>query len=460
MNTFKKVVGIALCAALVLGTTGCKEEEQKQNPAITTSNTLDDDIRNPVDIDEFVEKSDDNKLENPNLTYFSHYDMRVAGDIKPGVKLFEETYGGKIEYQQVGWGERISKLQTLISTGMSPDLVDREGEFFPYLMSQNLYTDLSDYIDLSEPQWSGFENLIESYSWEGKHYYYPFTANALPNILIYDADLFRSLGIDNPLELYEKDEWDWNSFKRVMVEFVNNNEEALGGVQGLVSNDIMASTGIPLIGVENGKAVNNINSSVIDNAANFLMDLRKQGLTVRGDGMWSNEPMPLATGKVAFLGVGQWRISTFTALPDRNFEFVPFPRDPSADKYYYNLFTFGYMVPSGAPNPEGAAAFINIMRRCQVEPDLRAVVDESIMTEKSYTKEAYDFMVRYEDLDKYDVVVENYSGFSSELTELIDSMLINVAFEEGQGDQMGLGWTQLRATNEGVINSYLENFLG
>ena len=60
---------------------GCKNEE-KQNPAITTSNTLDDDIRNPVNIDDFVEKADEKKLENPNLTYFSHYDMRVAGDRK------------------------------------------------------------------------------------------------------------------------------------------------------------------------------------------------------------------------------------------------------------------------------------------------------------------------------------------------------------------------------------------
>lgn len=51
-----------------------------------------------------------------NLTYLGYYDMRVAGDIKPAVKLFEETYGGKI-----------------------------------------------DYIDLSQPQWEGFDELIEQY---------------------------------------------------------------------------------------------------------------------------------------------------------------------------------------------------------------------------------------------------------------------------------------------------------
>ena len=117
------------------------------------------------------------------------------------------------------------------------------------------------YIDLLEPHWVDYKDLVESYSWNGSHYYYPFRGNALPNCLIYDADRFSSLGIDNPKELYEKGEWDWDTFKQVMVDFVTNNPEALGGLQGLISDDIFISTGVPLISVENGKPVNNINNS-------------------------------------------------------------------------------------------------------------------------------------------------------------------------------------------------------
>ena len=108
MKTRKKIISLALCASLVLGLTACSQEDGGgsndggNGTGINTSNTADDDLVNPVDINEFVDE--EATLENPNLTYFGFYDMRVAGDIKPGVKLFEETYGGTIEYLQVSWG--------------------------------------------------------------------------------------------------------------------------------------------------------------------------------------------------------------------------------------------------------------------------------------------------------------------------------------------------------------------
>ena len=312
MKKTSRLTALSMCAAIVLCASSCGGNSGRTDDvaaaadttttaATTTSNTLDDDLKNPVDIQEFVDEAA--TLENPNLTYLGFYDMRTAGDIKPGVKLFEETYGGKIDYYQVAWGERIDKLQMLISSGDSPDLVDKEDIAFPLLISKNVYEDLTDYIDLSQPQWDGYQDLIESYAWNGKHYYYPFTVNALPNCLIYDKGLFQELGITDPKELYEAGEWTWDTFRDSMVAFTDSKENALGGLYGLISNDIFATTGTALIAVDNGKIVNNLSSTNIDRAANFLMDIRKQGLTVRGEGMWSNESAPLATGQVAFLGV-------------------------------------------------------------------------------------------------------------------------------------------------------------
>ncbi|MCM1061750.1 MAG: extracellular solute-binding protein [Eubacterium sp.] len=460
MKNFRKIVSLGICAVIVLGLTACGQNDPGSADAgTTTSNTLDDDERNPVDINEFVSNEETDTLENPDLLYFSHYDMRVAGDIKPGVKLFEETYGGKIDYMQVGWGERMDKLQTLISTGQSPDLIDKDDLSFPYLMSQNVYQDMTSYFEkyMDEEQWtSAYKELIERYSWKGAHYFYPFTVNALPNCLIYDADRFESLGLDNPKELYLNDQWDWNAFKKSMIDFMTNNPDALGGIQGLVSENIFLSTGVPLIAISDGNVVSNISNESIDRAANFLMDIRKQGLPVRGDGMWSNEPEPLASGKVAFLGVGQWKITDFCKdYPDQKFEFVPFPRDPLADDYYYGLSAFSYMVCSGAPNPEGSAAFINIMRKCQVDPELREVVNQSILADKQYDRETFDYLLSFENIDNFSLTLEGYSGFSSDLTNIMNDMMTNIAFEQGEEQK---GWTQLRTENEGAINSYLEPY--
>lgn len=457
MINIKKIVSIALCAAMVVSMTACNQGSDSQSAATTTSNTLDDDIINPVDINEFVEKDD--TLENPNLLYLGFYDMRVAGDIKPAVKLFEETYGGAIDYMQVGWGERVDKLQTLILTGASPDLVDKENLTFPYYMTQNMYTDMTDYFEpyMSEPHWTdAYKEMIERYSWNGKHYFYPFAINALPNCLIYDAGRFRSLGLKDPKELYDSNQWDWNAFKQSMVDFMQANTDAIGGVYGIISSDIMLSTGVPLISIENGKVINNFNNPTIDRAANFLMELRKENFAVRGDGMWSNESEPLAKGNVAFLGVGNWKIPDFLKeYPDQDFGFVPYPRDPLADKYYYNMSAFSYMVPSGAPNPEGAAAFINIVRKTKVDPELVEVFNKSVMAEKKYSQEQFDFLFGFDNVDNYDMVVEGYSGFSSELTDIIDKMLTNIAFEQGEEQK---GWTQLRAEYEGPIDSYLSEY--
>ncbi|MCI8604418.1 MAG: extracellular solute-binding protein [Ruminiclostridium sp.] len=457
MKKAKKLMSF-LCAAMLLGVTACNGGgDDKPEYSLTTTTTIDDDIRNPVDVSALVTKDD--TLKNPNLVYFIHYDIRIAGDIKPAVKLFEETYGGEINYQQVGWAEKNEKLLTLISTGNSPDLVDKESLAFPYYMSQNMYTDLGSYMEkyMNEEQWTdAYKNLIERFSWNGSKYYYPWTLNALPYCLIYDADRFLSFGLDNPKELYLCDKWDWNSFRQVMIDFMTKNPDAAGGVQCMVSHDILVSTGLPLISIQNGKVINNLNTETIDRAANFLMDLRKQNLPVRGEGMWSNEPEPLATGKVAFIGVGQYMVADFCAnYPDQHFEFVPFPRDPLADKYYHNMTDFGYMVPSGSPNPEGAAAFINIMRKIQVDPDIQDVLKKSIMTDKHYDEETYNYIKSFDNVDNYDLVLEGYWGFNSELTKIVENMINNIAFEHGDEQK---GWTQLRAEFEGTIDSYLEAY--
>ncbi len=463
--TKKNITAALLCVAMLASVTGCSDDTQSATgtsgnqvtnttSASTTTNTADDDIRNPVDISDFVEEK---TLKDPNLTYYGFYDMRVAGDIKPGVKLFEETYGGNIDYYECTWAEHMEKLQALISSGDSPDLVDKVDLTFPNLISKNVYEDLTDYIDLSQPHWAGYDAVVEQHAYNGMHCYYPFTANALPNCLIYNKTRFDMLGLDDPKDLYKKGEWTWDSFKSLMISFMEKETDAIGGVYGLISQDIIVTTGTPVIGMENGILVNNISSSDVERATNFLMDLRKEELAVRGEGMWSNESAPLASGKVAFLGVGQWKITEFCKGYEDEFGFVPYPCDPYADKYYYNTSSFGYMVPKGSDNVEGAAAFIDIMRQCGTDPELKKIVKESIMNDKQYSEEQYEFLTSFEEIENFDMVVNQYAGISTDLTSLFDNMMTNIAFEQGDNQK---SWTQLRAEHESEIDSELSQFVG
>ena len=463
MKNSQKIASAALAAVLIATGSACggssrsssvgEDSTTTSETTTTTVNTLDDDIENPVDISEFVD-TDAEQLENPNLRYIGYYDIRTAADVKPAVKLFEETYGGKIDYEQCTWAERIDKLQVLIASGDSPDICLKEGESFPLLTSKNVYEDLTEYIDLSLPQWAGFEDLINQYEWKGKHVYYPWHASAFTEYIFYSKARFEELGITTPRELYDSNEWDWNTFRDTMKKFIDASGTAneVYGIYGLTLSDaLICSTGTPLIGMKNGSLSDNMNSIAVDRAASFLEGLRRDGLTVAMDGYWGDQNTPIVEGKACFLSNGQYHLDDFMKkTPEVEIEFVPFPRDPEADEYYYQSSDFGYLVPSGSQNVKGAAAFINMLRLCKIDPDLRKEVDESNTRGKGWTMEQIEFMKQFEDLENYHVVADFYGGLDGDSSQIMTDMLRNVTFD---GEDT---WTVLRDTNINVIDASID----
>lgn len=459
MKKFRKITAVTLCFAMVASLSACggrDESAATTTTVATTSNTLDDDLINPVNMEEYVDE-DAEELADPNLTYFGYYDMRIAGDIKPAVKLFEETYGGKIDYIECTWAEHTEKLQVLISSGDSPDLVDKVDTTFPLLISKNVYEDLTDYIDLSQPQWAGFEDLIEQYSWNGKHCYYPWFATALCDYVYYSNTRFEEFGITTPRELYENGEWTWDTFRDTMIKFIEASPEGTVGVYGNITTDTICSTGTPLVSISDGKIINNMKTPEVERAMTFLEDLCRQGLTAKKDGYWGNEVKPLAEGSACFLSYGQYQYEYLVKerYAEYDFDFVPFPRDPDAEDYNYMVSTFGYMVPSGSDNVEGAAAFINMIRLCSTDPDLRAEMKSSTITAKGWSSEQYDRMAEFENISEYSIVADFSTGFETDTANLISNMLIEAAF-----NQESEGWTVIRDTNLNTINSVINDLNG
>ncbi len=448
-----KAAAFLLCLAFVV--TGCTAGGKEEVTELTTVNTLDDDLKNPVDLSN-VEIDKTTTLENPNITYLGFYDFRLSGDIKPAVKLFEETYGGTIEYYPTTWAERTDRLATLILSGDSPDLVDKDGNTFPHLMSLDMYEDLTDYIDLTLPQWKGMEDIVNSFTWDNKHYYYPWVAEASPYWLMYNGSLFEDYGIDNPNELYDAGNWTWDTYKSCMVNFVDNVPDALCGYYGVNGFSIFDSTGVPVIGIENGKLVNNMRNQKIERAALFLEELRRDGLAYRGEGMYGTEADPLLNGLSAFQGIGIWMYAGYcNDHADSDIKIVPFPRDPAADDYYYSVSTFGYLVPRGSKNIEGAAAFINMIRLVQIDEELGAITKQSEMTEKGYTSEQYDYIKSFHDIGNFSFVNDIYEGFDADTNNAIADVVGNITFVTDENSE---SWAQLREEYEYLISEALNGY--
>lgn len=463
----KRIIAGLLAAASLLSMTACSgnattdsgastEAPQTSSPATTE----DDEKENPVSIGDISIDAGD-EVEPATLMYLSNYDLRTAGDIKPAYKYFQENYGCDIDVTIVSSLQIQEKLTTAISSGTSPDLVDYQTNTFPLMMSKNMYTPLDDYMDLSAPQWSGLEEYVEKYKWNGKNYYYPWAYNATYYFLIYNRGLFQQLAIDDPKELYDKGEWTWDTFKECCRKFIAS-EDGRTGLYGQVGTAFIDTTGTPLISIdESGNITNNLVNADVERAATFMQELKTEGIAKYAEGGFNDvSEEPIKEGLTAFQSMGEWIISNYSRAMTKDdtldIFFVPFPRDPNADEHYMGMSTFGYLVPAGSKYAQQACVFINCCRLSVMDDDLRETTKASIMKNKKYTDEQYEFIMEFHDPTKFNCVVDEPYGLDDTTSSIIKDILNNVIFDTGNETYAGLSWTQMRDANSGAIQAQVD----
>ena len=121
---------------------------------------------------------------------------------------------------------------------------------------------------------------------------------------------------------------------------------------------------------------------------------------------------------------------------------------------------FGYLVPAGAKHVEQATVFINCCRLSKTDEALIETTKESIMKDKEYTEEQYDFLVGFENIADYNGVVDEPYGMDTESADVLRQMIDNVVFTMGDTELNAKSWTQMREENSGVINAQVEYYNG
>ena len=474
MKSFKRifaglmagVTALSFAACSADSSTGTSNSDGSNNSA--TETTIDDDIENPVDVDNISIDAGD-EVEPAELIYLGCYDITTAGDVKPAYKYFSSNYDCTIKCTIVSSLQILEKLTTAISSGDSPDLVDYADNTFPLIMSKNMYTPLDEYMDLTAPQWAGLEQYINNYRWNGNNYYYPWAYNVSPYFLIYNRALYEELGIDDPKELYDEGNWTWDTFTDCVRKFIDSDVDGqrtgLYGAMAYSAQSFINSTGTPLISVgEDGKLVGNFDNANVDRAANFMQNLKKEGLASFQEGYIDVDTIPIKEGTAAFQGMGEWIISGYardmTKDDSLDYFFVPYPRDPSADDYYYSMTTFGYLVPAGSKYAKQASVFINCCRLSNTDEELKKTTKESIMKNKKYTDEMYDFIMSFKEINNFKAVVDEPYGLDETTGQIIKDILGNTLFDIQKENYSGQSWTQMREANLGAINKQLDYYNG
>lgn len=482
----------AAMAAVTVGISSCGSPERAAVSEKTTAATTEN-IANIVREEAEVVEIDENQ-ETGNVKVLIYYDMlSSSADL---VDRFETQYGGTLEQEICASGSGyFERLATLVASDLSPDIVRYEWMSFPHGMSRNMYIPIDSYIDLDSDLWRGVKEIAEQYKYNGKHYYVPYsiTSNFALN---YNRLALQEYGIEDPLDLYNNGEWNWDTFRDLLVKWCNASSEHIG-YTGVGATGFISTTGMELIDVQDNRIINNLKNEKIQRCMEMVEGLAKQGLTGEG---YIDPGEAFVDGNLLFLGMEPtWTYSAASeSLFKKNVEyemaFLPFPRDPSADKYYIAYDSFGYMVPSGAKNVKGAMDWITLNRLNVTDPETVAkdraealdsstkyypkcpeckysyveheTEDLSICPECGtarkvkfnayYSEEQYGILMDMTSPEngKFGFIFDNCNGFSSDLSNLLNG-------DEGLLDApiyFGISYTQLREEYYLPIEMILDDY--
>lgn len=316
----------------------------------------------------------DIKSEPVSLTYFGNREISEVS------ALFSKNTGGtvNIESGSADYTAYTEKLSEKISSDSAPDLCDKIDNTYPYLISKNLYENLTDYIDVTSPQWAGYVDIIEAYSFKGGHYFYPTCVTAAPDFLIYNKNAFVKCGVSDPEMLWKNNEWTWSAFINVSADVImdeQSEENALIGGKNIFEN-FLTTTGENMF-FQNGPLFENCLTSsnsvrVHSLLSNYMTDYSDN---IESDFIdFVNGESDL---KPVFIS-GDERMLIELRKTNQTVGAVPFPRDEESEKYYCSADCEGFLVPKGAKNIQAAASFINLSRISNSAEEHKASIEKSL----------------------------------------------------------------------------------
>lgn len=345
MNPYR-IPGVSLlCAAAVL-LCGCAGGSSGSGSTVMSDKTS----SSSTDTAFTVPPTNSLNDQSNEITYFGSKDIEYI------TELYSKNSGGTVIVEKANGYDYIGVLSEKISADDSPDLCDKVDNTFPYLMSMNLYEDLTNYIDTTSPQWLDYTDVIERYSFKGARYFYPTTVKVMPEFLIYVKTKYILCGnLPDPEKQWLRNEWTWDEFAQGatgILDYPFGNEEfMISGSE--VFDNFFATTGEPIFLQNGNRFMNNLESGNAYLLYSFLMPYEMKYNNISD-----------AEGEISgavFLS-GDERVLAELRKTDLAVGVVPYPRCEYVDEYYCKAVADGFLVPKGAKNIQSAASFINSSR--------------------------------------------------------------------------------------------------
>lgn len=373
------------------------------------------------------------ELENKTIKWMANWDLNPAypgetTDIE--LSVFQSRYGGEIEYYSVDWSSRYDSLATAINGGEGIDFFPASDlDAFPKGAFQDMFIPIDDYIDFSSELWTDTKEVMDQFVWGDKHYVIVNAVYGDNCVLIYNKTTIEENGLTDPYELFAKGEWNWNTFQEQLEQFVDV-ENGYYGLDGYwFELGLSGTLGVPYIGMEDGKLVNNLKHPDIKRLQNWFLELANNDLLAIGVGDfgWAEKPEYIGEGKELYFPAGLWKLYT---TPDQwepvfgNAEdvmFVPMPRDPESDAYYIPCSLDGYAMVKNGDNPEGVVKFTECKRATLLHEYTGLLDEEQLYSEYGWSEDMVEMKQILDRLAQANPHYDFYTGVSAEVTTTLDS---------------------------------------
>ncbi len=429
MKNTKKIVALVMSMTIVASFAACSEEGNTDLAVstvateITTPKELDDEDKQAV---EEIEVENATLLENPVVRWLSFWDLNPAKGKTKSVtlELFETKYGGQIEMIPTTFDTRYNDLSTLVLGGESPDMFPGgDQDTFPSKPIAGMLQPWDDYIDFENELFpTGAQQLNEDHVIGGKHYL-AVTGTDVGNMIIYNKKVIEENSLPDPAELLAEGNWTWDTMRDMMFEFSDKDQDKYGYDGWWFETSFFLTTGVPAISMNDSVLTSNITSPEMERAQNFMYDLRMNDVNPPlAERNWSVFPNYIGEGKTLFYPTGIWAlyetdISAFGKQGE--IMFVPMPKDPAADAHYLPTGMVAFALAKGAPNPEGAAAYIECELIAQQDEKAKEISRNLAVEDYGWTEEMLAMQDTIQELTNANPVVDMYTGSSSNIYQLV-----------------------------------------
>ncbi len=437
MNNTKKILSGLLALSMTAGFTACggadeggasADETTLAETVTTTAATVEINTATLAAEEEDVladamAQLQDVELENKEIKWLAHYDINPSGSgasKSVAMEMFEKKYGGTVKWYETTWENRFNDLSTYVLGGEGIDFFPGDDVYnFPKGIVSGMFQPVDEYVDLNSEIWQQSAAAMELYNFGGKHFSF-VTGVTAEEVVIYNKATIEANGFDDPWELYKAGNWNWDTFKTMLEEFVDE-ENDQWGLDGYWSeNSLLLSAGTPLVGTNDGQLVCNYNDATVEKAMNYQYDLFNAGLVFpREQFNWAEQPAMMGEGRQLFYLVGAWHVKAdpatwATTIPAEDLGIAPVP-SPAGSDPYMAATVGGFALCKGATNPQGVALYAECNIVGGNDEGAIAISDRKMKDDYQWSDELIAIEKEINDLARQYPVVDLASGCSTDI---------------------------------------------